>query len=190
MLASSKTSRIKSATFDFTVLPSFELNKISQFLQQRQLAQRLVTIEKAFDVSFVIPNNFVDAENVSNIGYCYRSIVDRKFEWNCSSKLQIGATENNHEIIEIFGNKIDLGIQKMTVTKVGVVEIESLTTPTLPRNTISIEIQKLIGLETKLTDSVFDKYLNSFSNAFEGLSDEQIASLTERPTLEEEAFDF
>jgi hypothetical protein len=51
-------------------------------------------------------------------------------------------------------------------------------------------IQKLISIESELIDTVFEKQFNSFSNAFEGLSDEQIEVLTERPTLEEEAFNF
>ena len=119
---------------------------------------------------------------------------------------------------EIFGCPIDLGLQSGRIEQVildnfdevkeklskldgrevlaqirsksGVVQIESITTPHLPKKAFSREIQKLIDLESKLIDAMFEKHLNTFSNAFEGLSDEQIEVLMERPTLEKEAFNF
>ena len=72
----------------------------------------------------------------------------------------------------------------------GMIRFKSVNVPTLPKNAFSREIQKLIDLEEKLDSMFFDKYLNSFSDAFEGLTDEQIQAITERPTLEEEAFNF
>ncbi len=75
-------------------------------------------------------------------------------------------------------------------SKDGVIQIESDTTPELQMTAFSKDIQKLIDLDEKLDSMVMDKYLNSFSNAFEGLTDEQIEAITERPTLEEEAFNF
>ena len=72
----------------------------------------------------------------------------------------------------------------------GVIRMISIQVPFLPPNTWSQKLQKLIDLDRKLDSMYFDKYLNSFSNAFEGLTDEQVQAITERPDLEEEAFNF
>jgi hypothetical protein len=167
-----------------------ELAKISNSLQGRQLAYRLMIIEKALRIHILFPKGFIDGKDIESIGYCYHSILDRKFEWYCNTNLQIGTVQTYDEKREIFGKIINLGQQKITVSRYGVAEIESITTPTLPKNAFRNNIQKLIDLDEKLDSTVMDKYLNSFSNAFEGLTDEQIEAITERPTLEEEAFSF
>ncbi len=186
MMALSVKTRIRSNTFDFTVLPNFELNKISQFLQQKQATYRLMVIERTFNLSLSVPKN----HDVSSVNYCYHSVIDRKFEWECNTDTEIGFTETGNETKVIFGRTIDLGQQKFSLIRYKIAEIESITTPTLPKNAFSKDIQKLIDLDEKLDSMVMDKYLNSFSNAFEGLTNEQIEAITERPTLEEEAFNF
>ncbi len=186
MMALSVKTRIKSNTFDFTVLPNFELNKISQFLQQKQATYRLMVIEKTFNLSLSVPDN----HDVSSVNYCYHSVMDRKFDWICNANAEVGFTETGNETKEIFGTPIDLGKQKFTLTSYKLASVESITTPTLPKNAFSKDIQELIDLDEKLDSMMMDKYLNSFSNAFEGLTDEQIEAITERPTLEEEAFNF
>lgn len=121
-------------------------------------------------------------------------------------------------IVEILGLSIDLGLQiawikeyvvenfetvKKELSKLdgkevlvnsysknGIVEIESVTTPFLPENAFDNRIQKLIDLDEKFNNTLFDKYLNSFPNSFEGLTEEQIENLIERPNLDIEAFNF
>jgi hypothetical protein len=186
LMALSKTTRIKSNNFDFTVSQDFSINKISQFLQQRQLSHRLMVVERALNFSFIIP----ESVDVSNINYCYHSVVDRKFDWLCNTDAKVGFSETGNETKEIFGKVVDLGQQKFTLISYKIANVESITTPTLPKNAFSKDVQALIDLDEKLDSMVMEKYLNSFSNAFEGLTDEQIAAIAERPTLEEEAFSF
>jgi hypothetical protein len=119
---------------------------------------------------------------------------------------------------DIFGCRIDLGLQTAEISdyvidnfdevksevskldghqvfaktrsKSGILQIESITTATLPKNGFSKDIQKLIDLDEKLDSMVMDKYFNLVSNAFEGLTNEQIEALTQRPDLNEGAFNF
>lgn len=186
MMGLSKNTRIKSSYFDFTVLPNFEMKQLTQFLQQRDLAYKLMVVSNTFNQSFIIPNSV----ELSEINYCYKSIIDRKFEWECKTNEEVGFTETGNEQREILGKIIDLGEQKFTFLRYKIAEVKSITTPTLPKNAFNKDIQKLIDLEEKFTSTIMDRYLNSFSNVFEGLTEVQITTLTERPSLDEEAFDF
>jgi hypothetical protein len=191
MISLSKEIRIRIPSLNQGDTMSFDinLNKISEMLKFRQIAYRLMVIEKTFDIRLPF-REFIASEYVESIAYCFHSIVDRKFDWHRNAKAQIGSVQTYYEKKEIFGKIINLGQQKITVSRYGVAEIESITTPALPKNAFSKDIQKLIDLESKLIDAMFEKHVNSYSNAFEGLSDEQIEVLTERPILEEEAFNF
>jgi hypothetical protein len=213
-----------------------DFDAISELMQIRKIAYRLMVIEKTFRIGFPFPQ-FIDGKDVENIAYCYHSIVDRKFEWYCKAAivpwtasptyLSILPEKNmpfpiqyGNEPIEkeILGVRIDLGLQSgkieeaildnfdevktalsrldgsevlaQTRSKNNLVEIQSVTTPTLSKKAFSKEIWQLIVLEDKFNSMYFDKYLNSFSNAFEGLTDGQVQAITQRPTLEEEAFNF
>ncbi len=167
-----------------------ELAKISNSLQGRQLAYRLMVTEKALRVHISFPKGPIARKDIESIGYCYHSILDRKFERFCNTNLQIGTVQTYDEKREIFGKSINLRKQKFTVLSYGVTEVESVTTPILPKNAFRNDIQKLIDLDEKLDSMVMDKYFNLFSNAFEGLTNEQIEALTQRPDLSESAFDF
>jgi hypothetical protein len=94
--------------------------------------------------------------------------------------------EVKSKLIKLDGSQIFA----RTRSKSGTMKIESITTPTLPKNAFSKDIQALIDLDAKLDSMVMDRYFNLFSNAFEGLTNEQIEALTQRPDLSESAFDF
>lgn len=238
MMSLSEEIKIRIPSFNQEDTISFDtnLNKISELLQFRQIAYRLLVIEKTFGIRLPFPQ-FIDSKNVMNIAYCYHSITDRKFKWfyppaivswfaskkylsllpkeNISFPIQ---EENESVKINIFGYQINLrsqirriedgvlenfedvkkGLSKLDGNEVlaqirsksGVIQIESVTTPHLPKNAFSKRIQKLIDLKESFDSLYFNKYLNSFSDAFEDLTDEQIQAITEHPELEEEAFNF
>lgn len=94
--------------------------------------------------------------------------------------------EVKEKLSKLDGNEILVHLRSLN----GMIRLISVDVPTLPKNAFSRELQKLIDLDEKFDSMYFDKYLNSFSNAFEGLTDEQIQAITERPDLEEEAFNF
>jgi hypothetical protein len=234
------SSRIKVeipvVDYYFGVSVPSPLNNISEILQKRQLAYRLMVIEKAFKVKLPFPH-FIDGRDVENIVYCYHSVIDRNFEWSCphsiipwlATPMYLSLLPENDVPFpmqygpepfgkDILGYRINLGLQTAKIeayildnfddvkkklskldgnevlvqarSKSGVMQIESITTPTLPKNAFSKDIQKLIDLEEKFDSMYFDKYLNSFSNAFENLTDDQIQAVTERPPLEDNAFNF
>lgn len=191
MLGLSAKLKIKIPVLNQEAIMSFDtsLNAISELLETRQIAYKLMVIERTYGISLNVPD-FIEGEDIGNIIYCYHSIIDRKFEWFCNPNRKVGEVETENFSPSIFGYQINLGTQRASVIKIGKVQIESMTTPTLPKNAFSRELQKLIDLDSKFDSMFFDKYLNSFSNAFEGLTDEQVQAITERPTLEEEAFNF
>jgi len=238
MLGLSKQIKISIPVFNQKATISYEtnLNEISELLQIRQLAYRLMVIEKAFKIKLPFPR-FIDGIEVENIAFCYHSAIDRKFKWFCppaivpwfatSMYLSLLPDKNvpfsmqyGPEPFEktIFGYSINLGLQLAKIeayvidnfdevkkklskldesevlvqahSKSGVMQIESITTPTLPKNAFSKDTQKLVDLDKVFDSKYFDKYLNSFSNAFENLTEEQSQAITERPTLEDNAFNF
>ncbi|CAN5656525.1 hypothetical protein BH20ACI4_BH20ACI4_03440 [soil metagenome] len=238
MSSLSKEFKIQIPDFNQEATISFDtnLNKVSELLQIRQVAYRMLVIEKTLRVKLPFPQ-FIDSKNFRTIAYCYHSIIDRKFKWLWQPRkmpwialqkyvsllpkenVPFSFQEESEPIKkEIFDHQIDLGLQTGKIedavvenfeevkkelskldgrevlaqisSKSGVVQIESITTPHLPEKAFSKDIQKLIDLEEKLDTFFFDKYLNSFSDAFEDLTDEQIQAITERPDLEEEAFNF
>jgi hypothetical protein len=166
------------------------VKEITSDLQLRQIAYRIMVIERAFGLLLFLKSEYLKPEEILQINYCYHSIVDRKFEFVADSKYDIGENETKNIVWKLFGREIDLAVQKIRIIKLGVMQVESITTPFLPKNAFDKDIQQLIDLEAKLVDAMFEKHITTFSNAFEGLSDKQIEVLTERPTLEEEAFNF
>ncbi len=226
-----------AADYYFNISVPLPLNSISEILHNRQIAYRLMVIEKAIKVSLPFPKKFLTGEEVSNITYCYHAIFDRKFDW--TAKPQIIPCIANKDSLSwlpetseptpvtfrpepvfksIFGVKIPLGlmtgrIEKNVIdnyeevkTKLlkldgeivevkqrsidGIIKMIAVDVPELPPNPWNDKLQKLIDLETQLDTKYFDKYLNSFSKAFEDLTEEQSQAITERPTLEDNAFNF
>ena len=57
------------------------LNTISEILQNRQLAYRLMVIETALNIPLPFPDGDIKGEDVENIAFCYHAIVNREFDW-------------------------------------------------------------------------------------------------------------
>lgn len=56
------------------------LRRVSQRLQMRQTAYRLMVIERATGLEFSLPQNY-PGEDVKTIAYLYHAIIDRSFLW-------------------------------------------------------------------------------------------------------------
>ena len=228
---------IQSLDYKFSLSFDIPFDKISDLLQERELAYRLMVIEKALNTQLPFPNNGISGDDVENIAFCYHTIAEGKFDWLCKDLTFFPPATNEfkdllpksdipfflkfptlNEQRVIFGNQLNLGqfhivIEKARVTNynqakesllkldgnpieivikpiTGTVKYISFNKPISRVALFNQDIQMLIDLESKLIDAVFEKQVNSFSNAFEGLSNEQIEVLTERPILEEEAFNF
>lgn len=240
MLNLSKSVKFNIPDSNYSLSSNFNhsLNKISDFLQDRQISYRLMVIEKALKVSLPLPNGFISGIDIENIAFCYHAIIKREFDWVFSKTLTFfpNSTLDNSDLLPatnsafpltfptkeeirvIFGHSLNLrqlcieidqaivvnyeeAKQKMIALTGEPVEIivksangkmryKSINVPALPQNAFNNEIQNLIDLEEKLNSVYFETYLNSFSNAFEGLSEEEIQAVTERPSLDEEAFNF
>lgn len=87
---------IPTINYHFGVSVPTSLKNISDILQNRQLAFRLMVIEKAFRVSLPFPQKFISGEEVENIAFCYHAIVDRKFDWARSSLTFFPANEEEN----------------------------------------------------------------------------------------------
>lgn len=87
ILCLSNKVRVEIPTIDyyFRVSVPLPLNNISEILQNRQIAYRLMVIEKAFQKSLPFPRRFIKGEEVENIVFSYYAIVDKQFEWACDS---------------------------------------------------------------------------------------------------------
>lgn len=75
---------IPALKHSFTNSFSLSLDKISDFLQDRQIAYRLMVIEKALKVSLPLPNGFISGIDIENIAFCFHAIIEREFEWLCN----------------------------------------------------------------------------------------------------------
>jgi hypothetical protein len=238
MLGLSVKLKIKIPVLNQEATMSFDtdLKAISELLQTRQIAYRLMVIEKTYGIRLSVPQ-FIEGRDIENIAFCYKAIIERKFEWFCDTLtfFPLSTTEyidllpptnslflltfpTQNETRIIFDRSLNLGQLFIEIDQAMVVNYEearqkllalngapvevivksmngkmrykAINVPILPKNAFSREIQQLIDLEEKFDSMFFDKYINSFSNAFEGLTDVQIQAITERPDLEEEAFNF
>lgn len=112
---------------------SFDLSlkRISQRMQMRQTAFRLMVIERATGLEFAIPENY-SGEDIETIAYLYRAIVLRSFVWpigtvtvhvpatleslrlfpndNMPTRQQLGPTQ---VVKDLFGHTIDLGEEEL-----------------------------------------------------------------------------
>lgn len=77
--------KIPVIDYSFEVSVSRPLNVISGILQSRELAYKLMAIEKAFHTFLPLPLRTITGEEVESIAFCYHAIVDRQFEWVCES---------------------------------------------------------------------------------------------------------
>jgi hypothetical protein len=213
------------------------LKEISALLQERQIAHRLMIIEKALGIYLPFPKKFIAGEDIQNITFCYYAIIQREFDWYCNElTVNPTATEDNQNLLPntdstfplkfptlneerlVFGELLSLGrfiieinqakatnyteakenLLKLNGKSVeiiikpanGIMRYVSGNTPTLPKNAFSKDIQALIDLDAKLDSMVMDKYFDLAGATLDGLTQEQIKVITERPRLDEEAFDF
>jgi hypothetical protein len=83
MLCLSNKIKVEIPAIEYYFENSFHipLNIISENLQNRQLAYRLLVIERAFQTSLTFPRRFIASEEVEDIAFCYHAIVDREFDW-------------------------------------------------------------------------------------------------------------
>lgn len=98
ILCLSKKVKVEIPIIDYHFKVSFPklLSNISEMLQIRQIAYRLMVIEKAFQASLIFPKRFITGEEIENIAFCYHAVVKREFEWTCNEiTLFLPATEEN-----------------------------------------------------------------------------------------------
>lgn len=60
---------------------NFSINETSRFLQERQLAHRLLVISSAAGVSLPFPKRSITGEEVETIAFCFHAIKERTFQW-------------------------------------------------------------------------------------------------------------
>lgn len=239
MFGLSSKFRIKIPDFKYEFTTSFGVSpdKVSDGLRNRQIAYRLMVIEKALAVKLPFPHGFIDGEDIESIAFCYHAIVDGEFEWfaiprsipwtaNQESILWLPKTSEPESVTfrpefvskTIFGFDLPLGIMTGKIEKTvidnyeevknnlskldgkivnveqrsvnGKIKMIALDVPSLPQNTWSKEIQKLVDLDSRLDEMLLDRYFNLASSTLEGLTEVQKESITERPELDEEAFNF
>jgi len=69
------------------------LPEISRMLQRRQLAYRLMVIERATGIKFILPSRF-SGDEVETIAFIYQAIVERSFAWPVETiQVSIPATQ-------------------------------------------------------------------------------------------------
>ena len=119
--------RIPKIALDLRQRFELSLKRISQRLQMRQTAYRLMVIESATGLAFSLPQDY-SGEDVETIAYLYHAIVDRSFVWpietiqayvpatqetlaqfprdDAPTRLPAGPTR---VVKNLFGHTIDLG---------------------------------------------------------------------------------
>ncbi|MDQ3800987.1 MAG: hypothetical protein M3384_16315 [Acidobacteriota bacterium] len=83
MLNLSERVSMNMPDFNYYFTSSFNLplNNISEILQERQIAYRLMVIESALQIPLPFPNGEIEGKDVEAISFCYHAIVDREFDW-------------------------------------------------------------------------------------------------------------
>lgn len=110
------------------------LKEISWMLQSRQITHRIMVIEKALKIELPMPSLRISGEDVVNISYSYRSIIERSFDWGQPlTQYPLPAIQDvlsgfpktqeisplefpRAKVVEqIFGKDINLGYQKAVI---------------------------------------------------------------------------
>jgi hypothetical protein len=84
-LANAVTLKMPEIGLNLTTTFEFPLKELSRILQNRQLAYRVMVIEKALGIEFKLPSDYIGGEEVETIAYAYHTIVEREFDWPCNS---------------------------------------------------------------------------------------------------------
>jgi hypothetical protein len=237
MLGLAETVRLQVPELELDLSLGFqlELSAVSEMLQRRLLAYRLMVIERATGREFELPS-FIPPEQVKNTALIYHAIIQRSFEWPigfveygwpAANEVRDRIVELNHlsfvrlgphpESKELFGQLISLGPCFITVRdkvfedfdrviaqlahqdgRIVRVVIRSLSgcgaydflqPPSLPPSPWDAEVQKLVNLESKLDMRLVARYNELAAATLAGLSEDEKRAVTERPELDENAFD-
>jgi len=158
----------------------------SDFLRRRQIAYRLMVIEKAFKHEFSIPPRISD-DDIANIDFVYRAVMDRIFEWpffqdsfespaNDRARKLLTEIDGKHPFeIEIgslqqawLGRTLNMGQAKMTVQNAALVNPEEVERDLqrLDGHGFRVFIKSLSGLANyqfldapNLPDDAWDKFV-------------------------------
>ncbi len=218
------------SSFDISLLD------ISQKLQARQTDYRLMVIERATGLEFVMPTSGFSGEEIGDISFAYYAITERSFI-HVLNYVQL-LTPANQESIDIvsaidksgvlpslppkletrtiLGHSVRLGPQTYTIEDAYVENFDSVLqelavadghevsvtvrsrgndavyylpqAPQLPDSPWTPEIQALVDLESRLDAELVDRYNALAAASLANLTDEEIAAVTERPELDEDAF--
>ncbi|MGH9768782.1 MAG: hypothetical protein ACREAB_15230 [Blastocatellia bacterium] len=183
MMDESSVLRVNGLGFSGDMHFASSPKMVSDFLRRRQIAYRLMVIEKAFKREFSIPPQISD-EDVANIDFVYRVVMDRVFSWpfyqdsfeilaNDRARKLLTEMEGKHPFeIEIgclqqalLGRTLNLGQAKMTVQNAALVNPEE----------VERELQKLDGRSFRV-----------FIKSFSGLANYQFL---DAPGLPDDAWD-
>ena len=156
---------------------------VSDFLRRRQIAYRLMVIEKAFKDEFSVPPR-ISNEDVTHIDFVYRAIVDRVFAWKFyQDSFPFSANDRARELLAgmdgkqpfrfdidclqqvLLGWTLNLGQAKLKVQNAALVNPEE----------VERDLQKLDGHS-------FDAFIRSLS----GLANYQFL---DAPSLPDDAWD-
>ncbi len=108
-----------SIDYWFKVSVSASLDNISKILQIRQIAYKLMIIERAFDISLPFPRRILTSKEVEDISFCYLTIIDREFEWAVESYTFFPfATEENLNLLPSDNTPCQLTLPILNGTKV------------------------------------------------------------------------
>lgn len=193
ILGLSTKIKIQIPDLNQEVTMSFEiaLNKISEFLQIRQIAYRLMVIEKTFKIKLPFPQ-FIDGKDVENIAFCYHAIVDREFDW--FSFPTIIPWEANEESLfwlpkknkptsitfrpeflsmSIFGIEIPLGVITAKIEKAVIDNYKEVKErlSKLDNSIVEVKLRSLNGISRTIAFQVPTLPKNSWSKDLQNLID-------------------
>jgi hypothetical protein len=72
----------------------------------------------------------------------------------------------------------------------GTILMIAVNVPHLPQNPWTEKLKNLINIDSQLDEKVLERYFSLASSTLDGLTEKQKEEITERPELDEEAFDF
>jgi hypothetical protein len=158
---------IPDANLSISTSFDYPLKEISRMLQNRQLAYRVMVIEKALGVDIDLPPNDISGEEVGTIAYAYHSIIDRVYIWtHVPEQYPASATQEilsgfpkckevshyelaqNRIIKRLFDKDLDLGYQKAIIENAVIENYEEAKQELekLDGHIVSVLIRSLNGL--------------------------------------------
>lgn len=164
------------------------LKRLSQRLQMRQTAYRLMVIERATGLEFSLPQNYL-GEDVKTIAYLYHAIVERSFAWPIATvTVYVPATQERlllfprddtptrqelgptRVVKNLFGHTIEIGEEELFLDD-AVIENLAAVRSELARNDghpVEVTIRSLSGAgrvvlknAPRLPDSAWDSSIQA-----------------------------